>query len=103
VVVEIQKALNAFSTITKTQAEGDMETVDRLRNGPISMEKDWEWSRFIETDSRFVSPNTPLRHAGDLEFPGKFHPAAAEIRAGMLERKSKYLKSYTPGWLVWKI
>jgi hypothetical protein len=62
------------------------------------MPKDLEWSTFVERDQSFVSPDIPIRKVEDLEYPGKFHPGAAEVRAGMLERKSKYLKSYTPGW-----
>jgi BAR-like protein/PH (Pleckstrin Homology) domain-containing protein len=98
VVGEIQKALNAYATILKKEGDDAYDTIDRLRNGPISMAKDLEWSEFILKDPNFVAPDTPLRRAQDLEYPGKHHPAAAEVRAGMLERKSKYLKSYTPGW-----
>jgi hypothetical protein len=63
--------------------------------------KDYEWSQFVEHDPHFVSPDTAVRKVEDIEYPGKNHPAAAEVRAGMLERKSKYLKSYTPGWYVY--
>ena len=98
VVVEIQKAFNAFATILKAEAAYSSETAEALRTGPISMPKDLEWSEFIESDSHFVSQDMPLRQAKQLEYPGKLHAAAAEIRCGMLERKSKYLKSYSPGW-----
>lgn len=54
----------------------------------------------MTNDPHFVDPNMPLRRVEDIEYPGKNHPAAAEVRAGMLERKSKYLKSYSPGWYV---
>lgn len=64
------------------------------------MPKDLEWSRFVENDPNFVNPRLPLRKVEDIEYLGKHDPQAAEIRAGMLERKSKYLKSYTPGWSV---
>lgn len=56
--------------------------------------------QFVEHDPHFVNPRLPLRRIEDIQYPGKDHPATAEIRAGMLERKSKYLKSYTPGWYV---
>jgi hypothetical protein len=98
VVVEIQKAFNAFATILKAEADYSHQTADALMTGPISMPKDLEWSEFIKSDSHFVSQDIPLRQAQRLEFPGKLHAAAAEIRAGMLERKSKYLNSYSPGW-----
>ncbi|KAF2459499.1 hypothetical protein BDY21DRAFT_408994 [Lineolata rhizophorae] len=100
VVGEIQKAYNALATILKREADETLQTVDRLRNGPIAMSKDYEWSEFVEHDPHFVNPSAPLRRVEDIEYPGKHHPAAAEVRAGMLERKSKYLKSYTPGWYV---
>lgn len=64
------------------------------------MPKDSEWMAFVQKDPHFVDPNMPIRRVEDIEYPGKHHPAAAEVRAGMLERKSKYLKSYTPGWYV---
>jgi hypothetical protein len=98
VVGEIQKAYNAFATILKKEADEAYETVERLRSGPVTVPKDLEWTQFVENDPRLVNPNTPVRKIEDLEYPGKFHPAAAEVRAGMLERKSKYLKSYTAGW-----
>jgi hypothetical protein len=98
VVVEIQKAFSAFATILKAEADYSSGTAEAFKSGPISMPKDLEWSEFIEKDSHFVSQNIPLRQAKQLEYPGKLHPAAAEIRSGMLERKSKYLKSYSPGW-----
>lgn len=64
------------------------------------MQKDLEWMQFVHNDPHLVKPELPLRRVQDIDYPGKDHPAAAEIRAGMLERKSKYLKSYTPGWYV---
>lgn len=95
---EIQKAYNAYVGILRREAEHAHEAIDELRGGPIAMPKDHEWTNFVESDQHFVNPNIPLRRLDDIYYPGKFEPAAAEIRAGMLERKSKYLKSYTPGW-----
>ena len=98
VVGEVQKAYNALAGIMKREADGAHDAVDRLRYGPITMPKDAEWIRFIEHDPHFIAPEVQLRKLEDIYYPGKDHPAAAEVRAGMLERKSKYLKSYTPGW-----
>lgn len=100
VVGEIQKAYNALAGILKREADDAYNVVERLRTGPIAMPKDEEWMQFVLRDEHFVDPNVPLRRIEDIEYPGKHHPAAAEVRAGMLERKSKYLKSYTPGWYV---
>lgn len=100
VVGEIQKAYNALASILKRDADEMYNTVENLRSGPITMPRDHEWGRFVRSDPHFVNPDIPLRRLEDIEYPGKHHPATTEVRAGMLERKSKYLKSYTPGWYV---
>ena len=82
----------------KRDADEAYDAVERLRTGPIGMAKDHEWISFVSNDPHFVSPDIPLRKIDEIEYPGKHHPAAQEVRAGTLERKSKYLKSYTPGW-----
>lgn len=100
VVGEIQKAYNAFAGILKREGDDAYSVVETLRTGPISMAKDLEWKEFVENDPHFINPELPLRQLEQMEYPGKDNPAASEVRAGMLERKSKYLKSYTPGWYV---
>ncbi|CAI6338877.1 unnamed protein product [Periconia digitata] len=100
VVGEIQKAYNALANILKREADESYSTIERLRSGPVGMPRDQEWNEFVTQDPHFVNPSISLRRLEDIEYPGKHHPAAAEVRAGMLERKSKYLKSYTPGWYV---
>ena len=62
------------------------------------MSKDLEWNAFVDGNDSFVDPRLPIRKVEHIYYPGKDAPAAAEVRSGMLERKSKYLKSYTPGW-----
>jgi hypothetical protein len=100
VVGEMQKAYNAYASILKREADDAYDTVEKLRTGPISMPKDHEWNNFIAESEQLVDPRVPVRNVEHITYPGKDHPAAAEVRSGMLERKSKYLKSYTPGWFV---
>ncbi len=95
---EIQKAHNAYAGILKRGSDAAYNTIEELRAGPISMPKDKEWVSFIQRDDRFVNPDLPMRSAESIQYPGRDHYACQEIRAGLLERKSKYLKSYTPGW-----
>ena len=71
---------------------------EQLKSGPIAIKKDLEWKAFVDGNEHFVDPRLPIRKAERIHYPGKDAPAAAEVRSGMLERKSKYLKSYTPGW-----
>ncbi|RYP30062.1 hypothetical protein DL767_006413 [Monosporascus sp. MG133] len=100
VVGEIQKSYNAYAGILKRESDAAYNAIDELRAGPISMPKDHEWISFIQKDARFVDPEVPLRSPEHIHYPGRDHYACQEIRAGLLERKSKYLKSYTAGWYV---
>ncbi|KAK1826862.1 putative 4,5-bisphosphate-binding protein [Podospora conica] len=100
IVGEIQKSYNAYAGILKREADAAYSAIDELRAGPITMPKDTEWVSFIRRDDRFVDPDLPMRSAQLIHYPGRDHPACQELRAGLLERKSKYLKSYTAGWYV---
>lgn len=100
VVGEIQKSYNAYAGILKREADAAYSTVEELRTGPVAMPKDHEWNAFIENDDHFVDPSVPVREAHKIQYPGRDNELAQEVRAGLLERKSKYLKSYTAGWYV---
>ncbi|PBP19730.1 ph domain-containing protein, partial [Diplocarpon rosae] len=100
VVGEIQKSHNAYAGILKREADAAYDTADELRTGPIAMPKDHEWNYFVQNDDHFVNPNIPVRQAQNIQYPGRDNELAQEVRAGLLERKSKYLKSYTAGWYV---
>ncbi|KAH6677758.1 PH domain-containing protein [Plectosphaerella plurivora] len=100
VVGEIQKAYNAYAGILKRESDAAYTAIDELRIGPISMPKDREWTHFVRKDDHFVDPDIAVRSAEQIHYPGQDHVSAQEIRAGLLERKSKYLKSYTAGWYV---
>ncbi len=98
VVGEIQKSYNAYAGILKRESEAAWSTIEELRVGPIAMPKDYEWASFVQRDDQFVDPDVPTRSFQFIHYPGRDHYACQEIRAGLLERKSKYLKSYTAGW-----
>ncbi|KAM3514125.1 hypothetical protein MY11210_002226 [Beauveria gryllotalpidicola] len=100
VVGEIQKAYNAYAGILKREADNALSVVGELRDGPIAMPKDQEWIHFVTHEDQVVDPTLPLRAPDQIHYPGQDHLSAQEIRAGLLERKSKYLKSYTAGWYV---
>ncbi|TDZ24953.1 Phosphatidylinositol 4,5-bisphosphate-binding protein SLM1 [Colletotrichum orbiculare MAFF 240422] len=100
VVGEVQKAYNAYAGILKRESDAAYGTIDEIRIGPISMPKDHEWLFFVQKDKQFVDSGTPIRAAEHIQYPGRDHAACQEIRGGLLERKSKYLKSYTAGWYV---
>ena len=95
---EIQKAYNAYAGILRRDAGEQFEAAERLREGPLAIAKDHEWDEFVLHSDQLVDPKVPLRQAAHITYPGKDHPATIEVKSGMLERKSKYLKNYTPGW-----
>lgn len=95
---EIQKAYNVLAGILKRDADSSYETAEKLREGPVAMARDHEWDAFVTNNSNMVDPRQPLRKVHNITYEGKHHPAAIEVKSGMLERKSKYLKNYTPGW-----
>ena len=99
---EIQKAYNAYAGIMKREADEAYEAVENLRTGPLALPKDSEWNAFVDENEAFVDPRVPVRKFENINYPGKDDPAALEVKGGMLERKSKYLKSYTPGWYAFK-
>ncbi|KAI0121637.1 hypothetical protein BJ170DRAFT_643644 [Xylariales sp. AK1849] len=100
VVGEIQKSYNAYAGILKRESDAAYNAIDEMRVGPIAMAKDHEWHAFVQRDAQFVDPEMPIRQPEHIHYPGRDHYASQEIRAGLLERKSKYLKSYTAGWYV---
>ncbi|KAF7920134.1 hypothetical protein EAE99_008255 [Botrytis elliptica] len=100
VVGEIQKSYNALAGILKREADSAYSAVDELRAGPIAMPKDHEWTAFVENDEHFVDPKLPIRTPEIIRYPGQDNELAGCIREGLLERKSKFLKSYTAGWYV---
>lgn len=98
VVGEIQKAYSAYAGIMKREADEQYEVIESLKEGPLAMPRVREWEYFLDDNPNFVDPKMAMRKPEAIDYPGKDAPAAAEVRSGMLERKSKYLKSYTPGW-----
>ena len=95
---EIQKAYSAYAGIIKREADDAYTAVEKLREGPLAIPKDYEWNEFVHNNEHFVDPKLPVRRVDNISYPGKDDPSASEVKAGLLERKSKYLKSYTPGW-----
>ena len=84
----------------RREADEEYEASERLKEGPLALAKDFEWEQFTTNNTSMIDPKLAVRNVKMITYPGQDHPAAIEVRAGMLERKSKYLKNYTPGWYV---
>ena len=100
VVGEIQKAYTVLAGILTREATQSSETAEKLKEGPLGLTKDYEWDTFVTNNKQMVDPRNPVRQYKNITYPGQEHPAAIEVKSGMLERKSKYLKNYTPGWYI---
>ena len=87
-----------MTSILRREADENYDTAKNLKEGPLAMTKDHEWDKFTTNNNQMIDPKIPLRQVSHIVYPGKDHPIAIEVRSGMLERKSKYLKNYTPGW-----
>jgi hypothetical protein len=86
--------------LLKREGEGSLHLSQRLEASIMQLPKDYEWSSFIDSDPNMVDPSVPLRSLAEIEYPGFMHPAALEVLSGSMERRSKYLKSFTPGWYL---
>ncbi|KAI1002711.1 hypothetical protein K3495_g5492 [Podosphaera aphanis] len=99
VVGEIQRSYKAYADILKREADTAKSTANELESGPIATPKDHEWHHFIQT-KKFIDPSIPVRRSETIHYQGKNDELAKEIKAGLMERRSKYLKSFTAGWFV---
>lgn len=102
VITEIKKAFETYIRLIKREGEDQSDFAGRLTASTLQLPNEYEWSAFIGREPNVGGSSVPLRTLNDIEYPGYQHPAALEVRAGSMERKSKYLKSYTSGWYVSK-
>jgi len=100
VVGEIQKAFSTYSQIIKREGQWSVEVADKIGVTNAQLPQDREWAEFVKRDPSIVEPTVPLRSFEDIDYPGLHHTSTAVVREGELERKSKYLKSFTSGWYV---
>lgn len=101
VVMEIQQALDHFAQLNSASAAALQQLVDKLVvEGFVAREPAAEWTAFVSTDPNFVDTATPSRALDEIEYPYRGDPLTCELRSGQLERRSKYLKSYSRAFYV---
>ncbi|RPB29443.1 hypothetical protein L211DRAFT_832150 [Terfezia boudieri ATCC MYA-4762] len=100
VVREIQKAFSTYSQIIKREGQQLVGAADKIEVTSAQLPQDQEWADFVQRDQSIVEPTVPLRSFEDIDYPGLHHTSTAVVREGELERRSKYLKSFTSGWYV---
>lgn len=100
VVQEIQAALSSFGKLTGMEAEPLQNLSNSILSGFPTKDPTLEWQNLLAKDPNFVDPTTKPRDVLELAYPGQSSNLASQIRSGYLERRSKYLKSYSKAWYV---
>ncbi|CAN6624745.1 hypothetical protein TRVA0_010S00606 [Trichomonascus vanleenenianus] len=106
VVQEVQQALATFGRLMNQQGRTTLdELASPILNGFVAQETGAEWDAFVQRDAghTLVLPNNPqtrARTAVEIAYPGRDSLVARCVRQGYLERRSKYLKSYSRAWYV---
>ncbi|CCK71630.1 phosphatidylinositol 4,5-bisphosphate-binding protein KNAG_0H02160 [Huiozyma naganishii CBS 8797] len=101
VVMEIQNATTMYARILGQEAQLVFDIlVSKLDAGFLRHDPQFEWDSFIARDNNFIPPNLPMRRFKEIVYKHQADPVTYEIRSGFLERRSKFLKSYSRGFYV---
>ncbi|KAK9464487.1 hypothetical protein V1512DRAFT_268208 [Lipomyces arxii] len=100
VVKEIQQAFDRFCSLMNREGQETLDFAHRLTINMVELPPSKEWNSFVVRDVNFVDPSIPIRKVESVVYPGRDNPATKPIRSGPLERRTKYLKSYTSAWYV---
>lgn len=65
-----------------------------------SVQPTTEWIAFAARSDHLLDPDTPLRNPEAISYPGKDDPSVIPVHQGILERKSRFTKSYKEGFYV---
>lgn len=121
VVLEIQNYLLSFLGLIDTEHStlGNI-LLPGVQDGFLSKDAAFEWDSFINrklpsnqgsvsavgsnpsgvTSGTFIDLNFPARKMHDISIPNADSALNVAVREGKLERRSKYLKSYSSSWYV---
>lgn len=101
VVMEIQNALTIYARISGQQAQLVFDVlISKLDVGFFNKDTLFEWENFIARDSNFIPPNIPTRKMSSIIYKNQSNPLTYEMKSGFLEKRSKYLKSYSRSYFV---
>lgn len=114
VVLEIQNYFRMFLGLIETEHSTLPNfLVPSLTNGFLAKEANFEWDSFIERNlpkasnisnslvsGKFIDLTFPSRKISDLNIPHYDSLVNVAVREGTLEKRSKFLKSYSSGWYV---
>ena len=98
VVKIIRDAFTQYQKMLSAEATATSEFASRIGQTGVELPADKEWNAFIADAKDIVNPSIPIRLFRDIDYPGANQITL--IRSGRLERKSKYLKSYSAAYYI---
>lgn len=101
VVIEIQNALTVYAKLFGEQAQNVFDKlISNLDYGFLTKQPSFEWDQFVAKDKNFIDENLPKRDYKQIHYDKMNDPLTFEVRSSFLERRSKFLKSYSRGYYV---
>jgi hypothetical protein len=98
VVKIIRDAFQTYHEMLTAEATSTSEFAATINRTGVELPIDKEWDSFVADAKDMVDPNIPIRTFKDIDYPGAHQVTL--IRSGRLERKSKYLKSYSSAFYI---
>ena len=98
VVKIIRNAFQQYKEMVNAEASATIEFASAIGRTVINLPVEKEWDAFVTNAKDMVDPSIPIRTFNDIDYPGLNQITL--IRSGRLERKSKYLKSYSSAFYI---
>lgn len=104
IIHEIQNALTQYAKLMGQEAQLVFDTlISKLDSGFLNTDPALEWTYYVNNSVNkdcFIPLDLPMRHFSKIVYKSQFDPLANELISGFLERRSKFLKSYTRGFYL---
>lgn len=101
VVQTFQQGISQFNQVLTNQANQTQLMYNDMAQTTQKMPPDFEWNGFLKRyNNILIDPHSPKRSVEAITFSNQDHRSTQPLIAGSLERKSKMLKRYDPGFFV---
>lgn len=101
VLATMQTAIAQFNQVVGQQCEQVRTLYGDMTSNAQKIPPDFEWNGFVQHNrSLLIDPSAGPRSVNDLAFANQDHKSTKPLIAGTLERKTKILRKYDPGYWV---
>ena len=97
ITLSINEAFEKYGLLLDNEV-ANTTSLDQAVHACANLPPEKEWDDFLNREHALVKPVIKLRSVDDLEYNGKNE--VTKIRDGQMERKSKYLKSYSRAYYI---